>query len=133
MCTLLRPLQIASGLQYLHSLYIIHRDIKPSNILVWSLHPTRGVLVKISDCGLSQFSTPSGLSLQMGTEEFMAPELFMAGRKLPYNEKVKTNFFKALHFSFSISKIIIIHYIFTVYHPLSLSLLFVCVYSFLYM
>ena len=82
------PLQIASGLQYLHSLYIIHRDIKPSNILVWSLNPSSGVRIRITDCGLSQFSTPRGLRVATGTEEYMAPELLRSSRNQLYNEKV---------------------------------------------
>ena len=55
---------------------------------MWSLHPVNGVNVKISDCGLSQFTTPLGLHRQKGTEDYMAPELFTNGRKWSYDEKV---------------------------------------------
>ena len=79
-----RP-QIADGLRYLHSLYIVHRDVKPSNVLVWSLHPEKGIDVKLTDYGISQFSSPSGLRRHRGTEEYMAPELF---RSRNYDEKV---------------------------------------------
>ena len=34
-----------------------------------------GVDVRLADYGVSQFSTPSGLWRQRGTEEYMAPEL----------------------------------------------------------
>lgn len=77
--------QIADGLRYLHSLYIVHCDVKPSNVLVWSLHPERGVDVRLTDYGIAQFSSPSGLRRHRGTEEYMAPELFR-GRN--YDEKV---------------------------------------------
>ena len=83
-------LQIADGIRYLHSLYIVHRDIKPSNVLVWALHPRRGVDVKLADYGVSQFYSPSGLHRHKGTEEYMAPELFHDRRKLAYDEKVTT-------------------------------------------
>eukprot|EP00731_Ephydatia_muelleri_P017993 Em0011g33a len=79
-------LQIADGLQYLHSMYIIHRDVKASNVLVWMLHPQHGVDVRISDYGTSQFSTPLGLRGAKGTEEYMAPECFK--KKMSYDEKV---------------------------------------------
>ena len=69
-------------------LFIIHRDIKPGKVLVWSLHPDRGVDVRLADYGVSQFSTPSGLWRHKGTEEYMAPELFKAHRNQAYDEKV---------------------------------------------
>ena len=80
--------QIADGIRYLHSLFIIHRDIKPSNVLVWSLHPDKEVDVRLADYGVSQFSTPSGLWRHKGTEEYMAPELFKSHRNQAYDEKV---------------------------------------------
>ena len=66
----------------------MHRDIKPSNVLVWALHPSKGVDVKLADYGVSQFYSPSGLHRHKGTEEYMAPELFHDKRKLAYDEKV---------------------------------------------
>ena len=80
--------QIADGICYLHSLFIIHRDIKPSNMLVWSLHPSLGVDIRLADYGVSQFATPSGLRRHKGTEEYMAPELFRGDGTLTYDEKV---------------------------------------------
>ncbi len=82
------PPQIADGIRYLHTLYIVHRDIKPSNVLVWSLHPSQVVDVKLADYGVSQFYSPSGLRRHKGTEEYMAPELFHNKRKVTYDEKV---------------------------------------------
>ena len=92
-------MQIADGIRYLHSLYIVHRDIKPSNVLVWDLQPDRtsnhtllrgrGVDVKLADYGVSQFYSPSGLRRHKGTEEYMAPELFSDSRKIVYDEKVR--------------------------------------------
>ena len=97
-----RVLQIADGIRYLHSLYIVHRDIKPSNVLVWDLQPDhtsdrtplrgRGVDVKLADYGVSQFYSPSGLRRHKGTEEYMAPELFSDNRKVVYDEKVRRPF-----------------------------------------
>ena len=80
--------QISIGLEYLHSLFIIHRDIKPSNVLVWSLSPEDGVDVRLTDYGVSQFSSPSGLRSVRGTEEYMAPELSKFGEQSFYDEKV---------------------------------------------
>lgn len=84
--------QIANGLDYLHSLFIIHRDIKPSNVLVWSLSPEDGVDVRLTDYGVSQFSSPSGLRSMKGTEEYMSPELCKFGEQSFYDEKVSRNF-----------------------------------------
>lgn len=82
-------LQVADGIRYLHSLYIVHRDIKPGNVLIWSLHHEKGgVDVKLADYGVSQFNTPGGLHRQRGTEEYMAPELFRHSYTA-YDEKVR--------------------------------------------
>ena len=82
--------QIADGLHYLHSLFIIHRDIKPGNVLVWSLSSQDGVDVRLTDYGVSQFSSPLGLRSVKGTEEYMAPELCKYGEQSCYDEKVCT-------------------------------------------
>ena len=92
--------QVADGIRYLHSLYIVHRDIKPSNVLIWSLHPDRGVDVKLADYGVSQFNAPGGLHRQRGTEEYMAPELFHQHSSVAYDEKViLVNSFSCCYFS----------------------------------
>jgi len=82
--------QIADGLHYLHSLFIIHRDIKPGNVLVWSLSSQDRVDVRLTDYGVSQFSSPLGLRSVKGTEEYMAPELCKYGEQSCYDEKACT-------------------------------------------
>ena len=84
---LLFATQIADGLHYLHSLYLIHRDVKPGNALVWSLSPEK-VDVRLADYGFSQFSTPVGLGKGSGTEEYLAPEILGLHGATTYDEKV---------------------------------------------
>lgn len=62
-------LQVAQGLNYLHSLGISHEDIKPSNILITS---TGNVLISDFGIGRSFSSTESIL----GSPAYQAPELF---------------------------------------------------------
>ncbi len=69
-------LQMAEGLQYIHSNNFVHRDIKPANILISRTEP---VDLKLGDFGLSKqtdskgkYSLTSGIK---GTEDWMAPEL----------------------------------------------------------
>ena len=49
--------------------------------------PHTGVDVRLSDYGVSQFSTPCGLWKQKGTEDYMAPEL-REKDNMAYDEKV---------------------------------------------
>ncbi|KAH8813494.1 kinase-like domain-containing protein [Flagelloscypha sp. PMI_526] len=68
-------LQVASAIQYLHSLEIAHGDIKAQNVLVASESPPLAVL---TDFGLSRplYETQSfETSHVQGTLHFMAPEL----------------------------------------------------------
>ena len=69
-------LEIAQGLEYIHSKGCIHRDIKLDNILMKDGHP------KIADFGLARSIDPSR-SMEIsfaGSPVFMAPELIMQQR-----------------------------------------------------
>jgi serine/threonine protein kinase len=79
---------VSHGLAYLHSLTIIYRDLKPANILVWSLDVNKGVLVKLSDYGVSKFAVGSGLRQLIGTEAYMSPEMWKSAGQATYSDKV---------------------------------------------
>mmetsp|Transcript_70687 Transcript_70687/g.197513 ORF Transcript_70687/g.197513 Transcript_70687/m.197513 type:complete len:233 (+) Transcript_70687:868-1566(+) len=69
------PLQVLSGLVYLHSQRILHRDIKGDNILL----DEEGV-VKLADFGVSKRLNERGQLVEstkgvVGTPYFMAPEV----------------------------------------------------------
>jgi serine/threonine protein kinase len=66
-------LDVALGLQYLHSLGWMHRDIKPRNVLLDGATPHRA---KISDFGLSTRIGVEGNPSQAGTFRYMAPEAY---------------------------------------------------------
>ena len=55
-----------------HTLGIIHRDIKPENILISNEENNE---VKITDFGLARLMSSSGISSEVGTPGFMAPEI----------------------------------------------------------
>lgn len=73
-------IQIADGLEYIHSQKLIHRDIKPDNILI-----TKEATIKLSDFGLSkQLSSQNTLTMSgfRGCQYYAAPEilpLFIVG------------------------------------------------------
>lgn len=79
------PDQVGAGLEYLHNCNILYRDLKSDNILVCSMDPADTVNVKISDYGISKFTTAQGMVGMVGTPGYMAPEI-MDGQA--YNEKV---------------------------------------------
>ncbi len=68
-------LQIAEGLQYIHSRNLIHRDVKPENILISGDKPA---VIKWTDFGLSKrVANKDGTiwSSKKGTKGWMAPEV----------------------------------------------------------
>ena len=65
--------QICSALAYLHSLHVVHRDLKPENILM-----DENQTIFLCDFGLSKVfrhGRDVGISMDLGTAAYMAPEL----------------------------------------------------------
>lgn len=69
---------IINGVAYLHSKNIIHGDIKSSNVLV-----SRNLHCKLSDFGISHEGREKNPDLQLGTLEYLAPELLRGDIRLP--------------------------------------------------
>jgi serine/threonine-protein kinase len=64
--------QLASGINYIHSLGILHRDLKTANILL-----KNDGTIKITDFGVCEFvkNKPPGFKcLSVGTPIYMSPE-----------------------------------------------------------
>ncbi|CAI9111059.1 OLC1v1011194C3 [Oldenlandia corymbosa var. corymbosa] len=74
-------LDLARGLNYLHTKKIVHRDVKTENML---LDKTR--TVKIADFGVARVeaSNPNDMTGETGTLGYMAPEVLNGN---PYNRK----------------------------------------------
>ncbi len=78
--------QLLVGIRQLHRNGIIHRDIKMSNVL-WS-----GKVLTIVDFDKGTWNTPQGHHVLVGTEGFLAPEVWRYERDghrspVPYKEK----------------------------------------------
>ncbi len=74
--------QICEGVSFMHSQNIVHHDIKPANILVTNGQNIFYAVVKICDLGLAVHLDPnigtSGMSTDIGTPNFKAPEFWKA-------------------------------------------------------
>ncbi|GFH32935.1 protein kinase domain-containing protein, partial [Haematococcus lacustris] len=79
-------LDIACGLQHIHSKNIIHGDLSPANILL-KLDDSRSgclkAIAKVGDFGLSHMSKDGQShvsNVRQGTPHYTAPEVLMEGR-----------------------------------------------------
>jgi len=74
--------QVFAALNYLHKKNIAHRDLKVENIMVSKIEPfspgseDMKLQIKLIDFGLAQFTGGSTMDMQIGTQNWMAPELF---------------------------------------------------------
>ncbi len=82
-------LQLAEGLEYIHSEKLIHRDIKPGNVLIYVDSTDGKITMKWADFGLSKLVNERGSytmnSGVKGTNKWLAPELL---QKLMGNEEI---------------------------------------------
>ena len=73
---------LLDAVRYLHSFGIIHRDIKPENILV-----TKDGAIKLCDFGLSIHSHKERPRSNVGTIEYMSPEMLRNDTSI-FSEKI---------------------------------------------
>lgn len=71
-------LPTVEGLSEVHAMHYIHRDLKPSNILISAEERN----IKITDFGLTRREDQKWTGELMGTPQFVAPEIVVAGSKV---------------------------------------------------
>ncbi|KAK9827328.1 hypothetical protein WJX81_005997 [Elliptochloris bilobata] len=84
-------LDIASGMEYLHTAGVLHGDLKPANVLLKATSADRrGYQCKLGDFGLARLLDPSQhthVSTQTyGTMPYMSPELIAHARLTQLND-----------------------------------------------
>jgi serine/threonine protein kinase len=71
-------LDMARGLEHIHSKHFVHRDLKPENILISLPDNNNKIHLKISDFGLCKSTSERGtfsMSDVKGTVNYLAPEV----------------------------------------------------------
>ncbi len=73
-------LDVARGMQYLHSHDVLHGDLSSNNIMLVTADTPRGFIAKINDFGLSRALGEQDVSTKtIGTVSHMCPELLLDG------------------------------------------------------
>ena len=80
--------ELLSALQFIHSRNIIHRDIKTDNVVLFSTSFFDDVHAKLIDCGTANVMCPTGMKACVGTERYIAPEVYDAYLRDEYTEKI---------------------------------------------
>lgn len=82
---------MAHALQHLHLSKVVYQDLKSANVLFYSLDINTPINVKLTDYGIAQYLSLSGVkeTKALGTPGFQAPEITQHGsRDRVFNEQV---------------------------------------------
>ena len=75
-------LQLNKAFKEMHSKKLIHRDLKPQNILI-KYNSQNSFIVKLSDYGISREFVNKSFSSHIGTQIYMAPEVYVKKNYIP--------------------------------------------------